>query len=199
VLWHRSERVPVAVKASGASVLYDSSRCSSDNTPTRWERDRTGRLLRISNQAILYDEFDGPLREVVHLFGADPKERLPTELCDTLEPRLLPRKKFARVLPVQKFIQRKVRPPGVAKIPVRFHHFQRYFFPIFQLNEAGKNLGPVDGRGHAMFGWPMEEQAKPGFTITVNWRRGDSSIATRNWGRWTAALAARPKIQGGLG
>jgi len=50
-----------------------------------------------------------------------------------------------------------------------------------------------------MFGWPMEEQAKPGFTITVNWRRGDSSIATRNWGRWTAALAARPKIQGGLG
>ena len=51
-------------------------------------------------QAILYDEFDGPLREVVHLFGADPKERLPTELFDTLEPRLLPRKKFGRVLPI---------------------------------------------------------------------------------------------------
>jgi hypothetical protein len=72
-------------------------------------------------QAILYDEFDGPLREVVHLFVADAKERLPTELFDTLEPRLLPRKKFGRVLPIQKFIQRKVRPPGVAKIPVRFH------------------------------------------------------------------------------
>ena len=72
-------------------------------------------------QAILYDELDGPLREVVHLFGADAKERLPTELFDTLQPRLLPRKKFGRVSPIQKFIQRKLRPPGVAKMPIRFH------------------------------------------------------------------------------
>jgi hypothetical protein len=34
-----------------------------------------------------------------------------------------------------------------------------------------KTWGPVDGRGHAMFGWPMEEEAKLEFTITVNWRR----------------------------
>jgi hypothetical protein len=30
-----------------------------------------------------------------------------------------------------------------------------------------------------MFGWPMEEEAKLEFTITVNWRREDGSIATR--------------------
>jgi hypothetical protein len=29
-----------------------------------------------------------------------------------------------------------------------------------------------------MFGWPMEEEAKLEFTITVNWRREDGSIAT---------------------
>ena len=34
-----------------------------------------------------------------------------------------------------------------------------------------KSWGPVDGRGHAMFGWPMEEEAKLEFTITVNWRQ----------------------------
>jgi hypothetical protein len=28
-----------------------------------------------------------------------------------------------------------------------------------------------------MFGWPMEEEAKIEFTITVNWRREDGSIA----------------------
>jgi hypothetical protein len=45
-----------------------------------------------------------------------------------------------------------------------------------------------------MFGWPMEEEAKLEFTITVNWRREDGSIATTQLGTWTAALAARPKI-----
>jgi hypothetical protein len=45
-----------------------------------------------------------------------------------------------------------------------------------------------------MFGWPMEEEAKLEFTITVNWRREDGSIATTQLGRWTAALAARPKM-----
>ncbi len=30
----------------------------------------------------------------------------------------------------------------------------------------------------AMFGWPMEEEAKLEFTITVNWRREDGSMAT---------------------
>src|SRR5580700_6421345 len=41
-----------------------------------------------------------------------------------------------------------------------------------------KTWGPVDGRGHAMLGWRMEEEAKLEFTITVNWRREDGSIAT---------------------
>jgi hypothetical protein len=34
-----------------------------------------------------------------------------------------------------------------------------------------------------MFGWPMEEEAKLEFTITVNWRREDGSIATTQLGR----------------
>jgi hypothetical protein len=33
-----------------------------------------------------------------------------------------------------------------------------------------------------MFGWPMEEEAKLEFTITVNWRREDGSIATTQLG-----------------
>jgi hypothetical protein len=37
-----------------------------------------------------------------------------------------------------------------------------------------------------MFGWPMEEEAKLKFTITVNWRREDGSIATTQLG--TAGL-----------
>src|SRR5580704_9888936 len=41
-----------------------------------------------------------------------------------------------------------------------------------------KTWGPVDGRGHAMLGWRMEEEAKLEFTITVNWRREDGTIAT---------------------
>ena len=41
-----------------------------------------------------------------------------------------------------------------------------------------RTWGPVDGCGHAMFGWRMEEEAKLEFTITVNWRREDGSIAT---------------------
>jgi hypothetical protein len=45
-----------------------------------------------------------------------------------------------------------------------------------------KTWGPVDGRGHAMFGWAMEEEAKLEFTITVNWRRKDGSIATTQLG-----------------
>jgi hypothetical protein len=45
-----------------------------------------------------------------------------------------------------------------------------------------KTWGPFDGRGHAMFGWPMEEEAKLEFTITVNWRRKDGSIATTQLG-----------------
>ena len=45
-----------------------------------------------------------------------------------------------------------------------------------------KTWGPVDGRGHAMLGWRMEEEAKIEFTITVNWRREDGSIATTQLG-----------------
>ena len=33
-----------------------------------------------------------------------------------------------------------------------------------------------------MFGWPMEEEAKLEFTVTVNWRRKDGSIATTKLG-----------------
>ena len=33
-----------------------------------------------------------------------------------------------------------------------------------------------------MFGWPMEEEAKLEFTITVNWRREDGGIATTQLG-----------------
>jgi hypothetical protein len=33
-----------------------------------------------------------------------------------------------------------------------------------------------------MFGWPMEEEAKLEFTITINWRRIDGSIATTQLG-----------------
>ena len=33
-----------------------------------------------------------------------------------------------------------------------------------------------------MFGWPMEEEAKLEFTITVNWRREDGSVATTQLG-----------------
>ena len=45
-----------------------------------------------------------------------------------------------------------------------------------------KTWGPVDGGGHAMFGWSMQEEAKLEFTITVNWRRKDGSIATTQLG-----------------
>jgi hypothetical protein len=41
-----------------------------------------------------------------------------------------------------------------------------------------KTWGPVDGRGQAMFGWPMEEEAELEFTITVNWRREDGNCFT---------------------
>jgi hypothetical protein len=33
-----------------------------------------------------------------------------------------------------------------------------------------------------MLGWPMEEEAKLEFTVTVNWRREDGSIATTQLG-----------------
>jgi hypothetical protein len=45
-----------------------------------------------------------------------------------------------------------------------------------------KTWGPVDVRDHAMFGWQMEEEAKLEFTIRVNWRRKDGSIATTQLG-----------------
>jgi hypothetical protein len=45
-----------------------------------------------------------------------------------------------------------------------------------------KTWGPVDGRGRTMFGWPTEEEAKLEFTIAVNWRREDGSIATTQLG-----------------
>ena len=41
-----------------------------------------------------------------------------------------------------------------------------------------KTWGPVEGRGHTMLGWRMEEEAKIEFSITVNWHREDGSFAT---------------------
>jgi hypothetical protein len=38
--------------------------------------------------------------------------------------------------------------------------------PVLKSRPA-KTWGPVDGRGHAMFGWRMEEEAKLEFTITA--------------------------------
>ena len=61
-----------------------------------------------------------------------------------------------------------------------------------------KTWGPVDGRGHAMFGWAMEEEAKLEFTITVNWRREDGSIATTQLGtldRSVFAIRQDPHIR----
>ena len=49
---------------------------------------------------------------------------------------------------------------------------------VYELKRSTKTWGPVDGRGQAMFGWRMEEEAKLEFTITANWRREDGSIAT---------------------
>jgi hypothetical protein len=34
----------------------------------------------------------------------------------------------------------------------------------------------------AMFGWPMKEEAELDFTITLNWRRKDGTIATTQLG-----------------
>ena len=49
---------------------------------------------------------------------------------------------------------------------------------LLHLNRDRQKPGGVDGRGHAMFGWRMEEEAKLEFTITINWCREDGSIAT---------------------
>jgi hypothetical protein len=38
----------------------------------------------------------------------------------------------------------------------------------YDLARPAKTWEPVGGRGHAMFGWRMEEEAKLEFTITVN-------------------------------
>jgi hypothetical protein len=53
---------------------------------------------------------------------------------------------------------------------------------VYDLRRPVKTRGPVDDRSHAMFGWPMEEEAKLELTITVNWRREDGSIATTQLG-----------------
>jgi hypothetical protein len=43
-------------------------------------------------EAILYHELYSPLREVVHLLGADPEKSLPVDFMETLQPRLFPAK-----------------------------------------------------------------------------------------------------------
>jgi hypothetical protein len=48
--------------------------------------------------------------------------------------------------------------------------------------ETAKTWGPFDGRGQAMFGWRMDEEAEIQFTITVNRQREDGSITTTQLG-----------------
>jgi hypothetical protein len=48
-----------------------------------------------------------------------------------------------------------------------------------------------------MFGWPMEEETKLEFTITVNWLREDGSIATTRLGLLDRG-ACRPAEDVGL-
>src|ERR1700744_5788458 len=64
---------------------------------------------------------------------------------------------------------------GSAPSPVTLRYSSRSSSSLWR---PVKTWGSVDGRGHAMFGWPMEEEAKLEFTITVNCRREDGSIAT---------------------
>src|ERR1700693_4486679 len=54
--------------------------------------------------------------------------------------------------------------------------------PVHELRRPAKTSGPVDGGGHAMFGWRMEEEAKVQSIITVNWQREDGSITTTQLG-----------------
>jgi hypothetical protein len=54
--------------------------------------------------------------------------------------------------------------------------------PVHELRRPVKTWRPVDGCGHAMFGWSMEEEEKLEFTITVSWRRKDGSIAPTQLG-----------------
>ena len=62
-------------------------------------------------------------------------------------------------------------------------YLNRRLWSFTALNSRpAKTWGPVDGRGHAMFGWRMEEEAKLEFTITVHWRREDGSIAMTQLG-----------------
>src|SRR5271165_6280522 len=73
-------------------------------------------------QAILGHELCRPLRQVIHLWGADPEKSLPGELVDTLHPRLFTSKEcdarsFFRG---QKIIKRKVGTAGVAKFQGAF-------------------------------------------------------------------------------
>ena len=54
--------------------------------------------------------------------------------------------------------------------------------PVHELRRPAKTSGPVDGRGHAMFGRRMEEEAKVQSIITANWQREDGSITTTQFG-----------------
>jgi hypothetical protein len=58
-------------------------------------------------EAILDHELYSPLREIIHLLSADPKERLPVEFLDPLHPRLFAGEEFDAVslLLSQKLIQ----------------------------------------------------------------------------------------------
>jgi hypothetical protein len=51
-----------------------------------------------------------------------------------------------------------------------------------RLSSVTKTWRPVGGRGHAMFVWRLDEEAKIEFTITVNWHREDGSIAKTQLG-----------------
>src|SRR5260370_25621830 len=73
-------------------------------------------------QAILYHELCCLLREIIHLFSADPEEGLPVEFVETHQPRIFSSEEFdaGSLLLRQKLIQRKGGAAGVATIPAHF-------------------------------------------------------------------------------
>ena len=71
---------------------------------------------------MLYHELYCLLREIIHLFSADPEESLPAEFVETHQPRLFSSEEFdaGGLLLSQKLIQQKRGAAGVAKSPAHF-------------------------------------------------------------------------------
>src|SRR5580704_5574428 len=76
----------------------------------------------IQNSQTVFDyELYSLLREIIHLFSADPEEGLPAELVETFQPGLLSFKeaKAGSLLLGQKLLQGDRVAVGIAKVPVR--------------------------------------------------------------------------------